>query len=735
MPCDTDNAAATPATAHTHPCKSCHALTAPGLVAVLAAVLGASPSWAQAGSAAPGDRLEHVVITVPIHRQEAETALPVTVLAGEALRERAAASIGETLAGMPGLSSASFGPAVGQPVIRGHSGPRVRVLQNGIGSADASANSADHAVTVEPLLADSIEVLRGPATLLYGGGAIGGVVNVIDGRVPTTMPEKARGALELRHGSAADTDVGIFRLDGGAGHVAWHLSGVYRDWSDVDIPGVAFDRDAVDDLDESSRGYLANSGGRNHAVTGGVSLIVPEGYVGIAVASQQNRYGIPPGGHEHTGHEEAHDHSADDDHEELQAHAEGDAADDAHEAAVVIDMEQTRFDLKGARHLHGWIETARAHLAYTDYQHREVEDDGVVGTTFTNETWEGRLELVHTPARAWHGVLGLQWRSTDFAALGEEAFVPPSETDALGFFWLEDYHAGAWTYELGLRLDHEQVSARAQQAERFLNWSGSAAVLWRFDPAWRLGMSFALAGRGPTAEELFANVGRVERHGDHFHFDDPVVHAATRAVEVGDTGLDSEQSRNIDISLSHDAAIKGEVTAFYNDFRDYIYLRRSGLEFGEMPVLEYGQQDARLYGLEVEASREVAAWQRGALTATAYGDLVRGELDDGSDIPRLPPWRVGLRLALDHGAIAGYLDWRHAAEQRRPGAFEPDSDSYARLDAGVSWRTPLAAAEATWFLRGRNLTDATIRDATSLLRSYAPEPGRSVEAGVRLSFD
>lgn len=700
----------------------------------LAAVAAGTAHAAEPQPAAAGGKpaLEYL-ITVPLHRTEAETALPVTVIDGETLRERGAASIGAALDGSPGIASASFGPGVGQPVIRGQAGPRVKVLQNGVASADASAVSADHAVAVEPLLAESVEVLRGPATLLYGGGAIGGVVNVIDNRIPRALPEKAfSGAVEQRHDGASDGDTSVFRLDGGAGAIAWHLGGVYRDWNDVEIPGLAFNRDTVEDLDESSDGFITNSDGRNHRIVGGLSWLFDNGHVGFAVSDMRSRYGIPSGGHVHidgAGHDHDHDHDEEeDDHDHDHAEAHG------HDA-VRIDMRQTRYDLAGEwRRPAGTLDTLRWHLAYTDYEHSELEA-GVKATTFNNETWEGRLELIHRPIAGWHGVLGLQLRDTDFAALGEEAFIPASTTRAAGLFLVEDYHRGDWLYEIGLRADRDSVEADGQGDERFNAYSASASALWNFSPRWSLGAALSRSQRAPTVEELYSNVETVERHGDHFHYHDPVVHAATRAIEVGNADLDRETARNLDLTLRyHTEAVSGFVTAFYNDFRDFIYLGNTGFEVGEVAVLEYRQEDARFHGVEFELSLPLARIGAGAFSVDLFGDRVRGELDRGGDVPRLPPWRLGARLNLAQGGLKTFVAVTHAADQDRPGAFEGETDGYRRLDAGVSYALALGATETTLFLRGSNLTDEEIRASTSFLRDFAPEPGRSLEAGVRFAF-
>lgn len=670
--------------------------------------------------------MEHVLVTVPIHKKSAETALPVSVLAGDALQQSVGQSIGATLAQQPGLHSASFGPAVGQPVIRGHAGPRVRILQNGLSSADAAATSADHAVAVEPLLADAIEVVRGPATLLYGGGAIGGVVNVLDNRIPRLPGEGLSGAVEYRHDSATSGDSGVFRLEGGNDQVAFHLSGLYRDWNDVKIPGLAFDRDVIANTDASSHGYIANSGGRQRSVTAGLSWLFDSGHIGFAVSDSEMRYGIPRGGHAHP--DDDHDHHG---------HDHGDAA--GHEHAthgdIAIDMSQRRYDLSAEWHPHGaLLDGIRARLAYTDYEHSELEA-GRVATTFLNETWEGRLELIHGELAGWHGVVGLQLQQTDFEAVGDEAFIPPSRRRALGLFVLEDFHAGAWLYELGLRVDHDRIEADGQRDRSFTSLSASAAALWEWRPGWQLGLSLAAAERAPVVEEMFSNVGRADWHDDHYHFHAPVTHAATQVIELGSADLDQEQSRNLDLSLRYDGGdSSAEITLFYNDFRDYIYLADTGFRFHGVDVFAHAQQDAAFYGVEAEWQLPLAHGGAGAFDLTLYGDAVHGELDNGDAVPRLPPYRLGGRIDWEYGALRGYLDLLHAGKQTRAGRGEPDTDSYHRLDIGFSYDVAMAPGMATLFVRGTNLTNEEIRASTSFLRAYAPEPGRSIEAGVRLQF-
>ena len=360
--------------------------------------------------------LEHVFVTVPIHRQEANSMLPVTVITNEELQRSVATTIGETLGNRAGLANSSFGPGVGRPVIRGQQGPRAITLQNNTSSADVSSFSPDHAVTVEPMLARSIEVLRGPSTLLYGGGAIGGIVNVIDNRIPRERIEGIEGAAEYRYDYAPDLNSGVGLLEAGFGNFAFHLSGTSRSTSDLRIPGRAIDEAALaeqekmmghdeehegedhegEEHDEeevnNSKGKIANTDTDTDVITAGFSFHFDEkgSYAGFAVNNLNNKYGIPPGAHEH-GHEEEHG-----DHEGEEHEGEDHEGEEEEEEIVRIDMDQTRYD--AMLHLYepmDSIEVVRGFLTYTDYEHKELEGSEV-GTRFKRDTWEGRLEVVHS---------------------------------------------------------------------------------------------------------------------------------------------------------------------------------------------------------------------------------------------------------------------------------------------------------------------------------------------------
>lgn len=668
--------------------------------------------------------IEHVLVSVPLHKQTAETALPVTVLSGDALSRAAAATIGDTLNNAPGLANASFGPAVGQPVIRGQQGPRVTVLQNGTSSADASSLSADHAVSVEALLADSIEVLRGPSTLLYGGGAIGGVVNVIDNRIPTKALAGLEGGLEYRHNAASDMDTLVGRLEAGSGNFAVHLDGLSRDWNNLRIPGYATkERDEHEVAhnhgpeEQAAKGYIDNSDGRTRSVSAGGSYHFDRGFVGLSVSRLENNYGIPAGAHEHALEEE---HAA-----EHSLHSEHSAG------GVRIDLEQTRYD--AALHLHDplpGLEVARTFLSYTDYQHRELEPSGELGTRYNSDSWEGRVELLHKPIASLHGVLGLQVSAREFSALGEEAFVPVTDSRGFGVFLLEDYHSGDWTFEGGLRLDRDERKPDSVTApdRSFSSFSVSASGIWEFGDAWHLGLALSRAERAPAIEELYSNVEAVG-------LADYVAHAATNAIELGNPDLDTEVSYNADLSLRWDVAAHFvKATLFYNDFSDYISLENTGLEYHSMPVLSYQQADARFQGLELESEFSLAVVAGGTVLLSLFGDVIRGDLESGADVPRLPPRRLGGRLSWQGEALELWARGVDVAEQKRAGFNEADTAAYRRWDLGADYRLAVAAGELTLFVTLQNLQDEEIRLSTSFLRDVAPEAGRSIEAGLRYRF-
>ncbi|WP_373288197.1 TonB-dependent receptor [Halopseudomonas pertucinogena] len=624
-----------------------------------------------------------------------------TVLQGEDLTRRRSATLGDTLAGLPGIHSSGFGPGVGRPVIRGLEGSRVRVLSDGTDVLDASTSSPDHAITGEMQLLERIEVIKGPATLMYGGGAIGGVVNLIDRRVPTYVPERGiETDLELRGNTVADERAGALGVTAGAGQFALRLEGSRLDADPYDIPG--------------SPSQQAGAFNESDSAGLGLSWIGDRGYLGLAYSEQNREYGLLA--HEHAdchthgpvwhcgGH--GHDHGHDHDH--------GD-----HDAAY-IDMRQQRWDLRGEyRQPFAGFERARLRVAHTDYRHREIEGSEV-GTRFENQGSEGRLELTHNPIGGWRGVVGGQTSRRDFSALGEEAYVPATLTANHALFLVEELERGDWRYEWGLRHEWQNIDVkRSGRDASHRGTSVSAGVTWRLVRDHALFASLSRSQRLPTAEELYA-MGP---------------HAATRTVELGNADLGEETGYNLELGLRKlSGRLTYRLSAYRNQVDDFIFAADAGYDpGGDYRVVEYQQADAVLQGLE--GSLGIQATER--LRVTLFGDTVRGKLrDGGGNLPRIPADRYGLRLEQQlTGQLDAQLEGYRVRRQSDTAAYETDTGAYTMLMAGLSYQGfSQSGVHYLLYARADNLLDDKARQHTSFIKDEVLLPGRNLTVGVRLGF-
>ncbi|WP_305907577.1 TonB-dependent receptor [Methylomarinum sp. Ch1-1] len=657
--------------------------------------------------------LDNLIISMPLSQSTANTALPVSILSGDELRMKAASTIGETLKNEPGITSQSFGPGVGQPVIRGQSGSRVHVLQNGLGSLDVSSLSPDHGNSTESLWAERIEVLRGPATLLYGSGAIGGVVNVLDNRIPDAVPEAmVEGAVEQRYNTVNEGKSTAFKLDGGKGILAWHLDGFYRDSINLQIPGSAVDEAIVeeehDEHEESSEGRLLNSNTRARSGTAGFSLIGDRGFVGFSINHLDNNYGVPPGAHEHEEEEGA--------------------------EQVRIDMKQTRYDMKAEiDNPLEFAESLRVRLGYNDYQHIELEN-GEAGTIYSNEGFESRVELVQKPWAFFdHGVFGVQSKNSEFSALGDEAVVPKSDIDSFGIFTVQDIHTEHVTYEMGMRVEQQWIDPvdRAESSHTPVSFSTSA--IWSVTDQDSIKLTFSRSQRAPDIQELFSN-------GPHL---------ATASYEIGDAGLIEETSHNLELGIHIDREwLQADFNLYQNWVQDYITQINNGLFFDHdaetisavcggdcLPVFQSQQKDAEFQGFEAQVTIPLWRSDYGQLDSQFFGDYVRGRFSDGSDIPRMPPLRYGMELAWKNSDWTANIRMTRAERQDNPGLNEAETDGYWSLNAGANYRLSVTEhADMLLFVKANNLLDDDIRNAVSYLRNVAPEAGRGAEMGVRIEF-
>ena len=655
---------------------------------------------------------EVVVVTATLDAATlSEIAQPVSVLMGQDLTLRMQPTLGETLAQEPGVSSTYFGPGASRPVIRGLGGDRIRVLQTGIGTADASSTSPDHAVSFDPLSADQVEVVRGPATLLYGSNAVGGVVNILDDRVPDTVPDRPlHGRLALDGATAAEERSGGLSLTGGKNLFAWHADFLKRKTDDVNIPGFAesaalrAEEEEEGEEHEEVQGVLENSAMDNTSGSVGASLVGSRGFLGVALSGLDSLYGVP--GHEEHGEE---------------APAEGEAA-PAEEAGVRVDLQQRRGDLRGEwRDPFAGFQAVRLRFGVADYEHRELEGDET-GTVFTNDSWEGRLELRHRPVGAFNGSFGVQAFRREFSAIGEEAFVPPSLTRSWAVFLFEEVGRGPWRLQLGGRVERQDTESSGEDPlERDFNgYSGSAGLLWRGAQGWGAALTVARSTKLPNAEELFSN-------GPHL---------ATRAFEIGDPDLGKEKSLGVDLSLRKRAGpVTGSVNLFLNRFDGFIFEEATGEVEDGLDVFQFAQRDAEFRGAEAEARLELFHSEPHHVDLDLMADYVRAELRDTDEpIPRIPPFRYGIGLHYDGGTWNGRVELRGVGEQDRVAAFERPTESYTLLNASLGWRAFFGRSVLELLLRGTNLTDQEARNHVSFLKDQAPLPGRDVRLNVRLAF-
>lgn len=654
------------------------------------------------GSQAHALELQPQVITAnPLGSQQ--TAAPSTVLEGDDLTLQQQGSLGETLNKQPGVSSSYFGPGASRPIIRGLDGDRIRLLRNGVGALDASSLSYDHAVPLDPVNVDRIEIVRGPAALLYGGSAIGGVVNTFDNRIPTEAIEGIHGAGELRYGGADTTRSSAGKLEAGNGTFALHLDANSRQFNDLKIPGYARSRHAPPSEDgDGKKGRLGNSDGRQDGGAVGGSYTWDDGYAGLSYSNYDSNYGSP-------------------------------AEDD-----VRIRMKQDHYAFASElRNLDGPFSSLKFDAGYTDYEHREIEG-GETGTIFKNKGYEARVEARHQPLGPLNGVIGTQVSRSEFSALGEEAFVPQTDTDSAALFILEELQATErLKLSLGGRLEHTRVDpdskgnerfSQADNASSFTAGSLSSGAVYTLTPIWSVAATLGYTERAPTFYELYANGA----------------HVATGTYEVGDANLSKEKAVSSDLALRFDNGThKGSVGVFYSHFSNYIGLLGSGRtlndegeeDAGGMPEYTYSGVRARFAGIEAQDHWKLGESAYGKFALELSGDYTRAKnLDNGEALPRIAPLRLNSGLLWELDRWQARIDVEHAASQGRVPDNESGTDGYTTLGASAGYHFDIGSSQWLAFVKGENLTNQTVRYASSILRDIASAQGRSVEFGLRTTF-
>lgn len=653
------------------------------------------------------------VYSTPLQTPQEKMATPVAVITQEELRANRSASIAETLTSLPGFHASFFGGGSVHPVIRGMSGNRVKVLHSGSDLMDVSSIGADHAITSEPFLSQRIEVLKGSSALLYGGGTIGGAINVIDSKIPMSVPEKGYdGELHYQYDSVSKGNTGAAGLTLGQDNLALRIEGTKRYQSNYKQP---------EPLHQGEASRLAGSYQDNQSANIGASWIFDEGYIGIGYGEQHRRYGLPGHTHFHD-HEEEHHHAPT--HPPLVGHHHHDHnheyPDEQHEHGIpYIIMESKRWDLCGEKsNPFAGIESVRFSAARTHYHHDEKEDHEV-STQFKNKGDELRFSFTHQPILGWHGVIGGQFNQRDFSAYGEEAYVPSTKTKNHSLFLLEEYQFGDFRYELGFRQEWQSLLNRETQKNNKQSASSiSAGLAWNFTQDYFLNLSLSHTKRLPVAEELYANG----------------VHAASRTIEKGDPNLTAETANNIDIGITKVTGdIQFNISTYYNHIDNYIYGKFTGAELnnGYRP-LQYVQHDAQFKGVEGNIDYY---YHQDSLIGIS-GDYVRANLlHNKGNIPRIPAYR--LSVYIKHSLtenLNGQIRVDHFGKQNKTAEYETPTASYNTVSLGSEYIGYLDNTNYTLYAKVNNIFDAKGKDSTSYIKDEMYLPGRNIILGTTLTF-
>lgn len=659
-------------------------------------VYAGDPQTAQTGMS-PVELSPVIITTTPLpNRDRTDRIEPASVLHGDRLRREQGTGLGDTLSQQPGIASSAFGAGASRPIIRGLDGPRVQILDNGIGAMDLSDISPDHAVSTESLTASQIEILRGPAALLYGSGVSSGVVNVVSRRIPDRLYRSVRGSIESRLNSATKQLSGAVNLNGSLGRISLHLDAFGRKTGDYNITGYA-DRNNP----SGKKGVVANSATESFGTGAGGAYIGDNGFIGAAFSRLESRYGIPgPDG-------------------------------------ASIALRQNRYDLAGELHqpLYG-LEKIRIQAGYNDYRHHEIERTGNIATRFRNEALEGRIGLVHAPAANWQGTLGAQFRYRHISALGEETVIPQTRSTATSVFLVEERDWDNWRVELGGRIEFATQDPRnnASLARSFTLYNASASTTWKLADNYKLVATGTHGQRTPAVQELYI-------HG---------IHHSSGTFQTGDPALRKEISNNLEISLhKHEGPVRWKASLFHNRISHYIFMHSSDADnngiadrvdgngmpdpAGEFLVQNLSQTSARFYGAEAEVMFSVFSK---ALDIRLFADYVRGRLGNhNGNVPRITPLRFGLGLTYTKGPWLADLGTSRVMPQHSVATLETRTPGYTMVNLEVSYRFMENRSDGhRIFLQGRNLLGEQPRVHTSFLKDYAPLPGHAFIIGYRGDF-
>lgn len=651
---------------------------------------------------------EITVTASPLSRTVEQLAQPTAVLSGDDLTRKQSASIGEVVSAEVGVSSTYFGPVASRPVIRGQFGERVRVLSNGLDSLDASALSEDHQASVDSILSERVEIVRGPATLLYGSGAAGGLINVVDNRISEQPAEEpVAGSVAMNGDTALGSRAGAGRVAFGQGGLTVQLDAFTRHTQDVEIPDFAEsallraleEAEGGEEHDEAGEGRIENTDSRTDGAALGASWNDDNGFFGFSVSQFDSDYGVAGHAHEEEGEEEE-------------------------EEIVRIGLEQLRFDVRGDRDLSGPFRTVKFRAAHNNYEHAESEG-GAIGTLYDTSGTDVRVELHHETGERVEGAIGLQYKRIDFAAEGDEAFVPPSDTVRKSLFAFEEFAVSSeWALQGSFRAEHQSIDTPVfSPGYSDTAYGASLGAIWNDSESLGVAINLSLTERHPNSTELFAD-------GPHI----AVQRFERGSVVQGNGVLDKELSTNVDVTVrGGDDPLQWTVTGFLNRVDDYILLRPGSGMQDDMQVFDYVAADVDLYGIEAESRFEISDTPDGHLHGRVFADFVHAEeRTSGNYLPRIPPLRIGLGLHYTRNLLEAGVEATWHADQEQTAVNELPTDGYTLLGAEVSYL--LQEQGVFVYLRGKNLTDTDARQHSSPLKDTFPLPGRSLQLGMRWDF-
>ncbi len=669
-------------------------------------------SEAEAAPPATRDSKDHAddaIVVTGVRRRAQDVLGGVSVLGGQQLTTAIRPSLGETLTRLPGVSASSFGPSASRPILRGLSGDRIRLLTDGIGNFDVSASSADHAVAINPLTADRIEVLRGPAALPFGSSAIGGVVNVIDSRIPRRAEAPLHADVLLGYGSAANERSAAVSLSVPVGKFVLHGDAALSRSDDLRTGGHLLSDELRDAARASNspdvraladlKGDLPNTAAKSDDFAGGVTYIDGGFNAGLSIARHTALYGVP-----------------------LRYSLDP----DTDVEAPRIDVEQTRIDGRVEAPLSGAFSQVRLRAGGARYHHDELEPDGAIGSSFFARGAEGRIDLVQADRNGWEGTSGVQGLARRVFIEGDEKFLPDSRQKQAGIFTLQSLKRGKLRIEGGARFERSVLSANADPDignlpldRKFNTLSASAGATYEVGGGWKAGLNMSRSVRAPSIEELFAN-------GPH---------AGTQSFEVGDPDLKPEKSLGIEASIKRgDGPVKVTATAYFSDFSSFIYQAPTGAIEDGLPVFTYRQGKAKYAGFELEIDSRLGRAIGVDWSINCVADATRATIKGFGPAPQIPPLRLLGALAGSRDRFDGRIEVERVFAQRRDAVLETETAGYTLLNLGLDWHPLEERPELTLGLTANNLFDVVARRHASLLKDYAPLAGRDIRLTARFTY-